>query len=154
MNFKYNINGKPVNVFIWGDQRDEVFVYDTDEVKCLVNNDKDGKYFIYNNEKIYIEDFIKYSMDDIKSFIRNKKLTSDLLCQAILSEGSESLRFLMPDFYNKENHIVKIQEGFNREIRQNFKFTLIDVHTDRVIYDSCISVFVGFLNKGIAKVAE
>ena len=61
------------------------------EFKRSVREDENGKFFTWNQHKIYVDNFKKISIQSIKD-----KLANDELCQAILSECLENVRFIIP----------------------------------------------------------
>lgn len=75
-------------------------------------------------------------MKELKEKIENGEwVTSDDLCQAIMTDGIENVRFIVPLnttcglFFLNANEfkdtVCKVEERWNREIKQNYKIVLI-----------------------------
>ena len=59
--------------------------------------DENGKFFTWNKNKIYIEDWIRIPMKEVKNKFENKEhVSTDVFCQAILTDGIDNVRFLVP----------------------------------------------------------
>lgn len=88
---------------------------------------------------------------------RGKWVTSDDLCQAILTDGIENVRFIVPfqiAFDNEKDIVCKIEERFNREVKQNYKIILIPEKNETgVTYvDYYTSDFVSLIKSGYIKI--
>ncbi len=65
-------------------------------------------------------------MKELKKRVENNEyMTSDELCQAILMEGIKDARFIVKMHDN--NMLCRVDERFNREVRQNYKLVLVPV---------------------------
>lgn len=139
-----------------------------------IREDKGGKFFTWNQHKIYLDNFKKTSIQDVKDKLeRGEWITSDELCQAIMSEGVENVRFIIPVYEvvsrdpfglgiiscSPNRHIDKkchIVEEFNRNVRDNYKFKLYvdeyDGHTCRYT-DMYVTDLVSELRSGFARIA-
>nr|DAR20305.1 MAG TPA: hypothetical protein [Caudoviricetes sp.] len=152
------------------DFHNEVSVEDTKTQKLYdrtIREDENGKFFTWNRNKIYLNDWIKISMKELKEKIKNGEwITSDDLCQAIMTDGIENVRFIVPlnttcgfGFFLNGNEfkdtLCKVEERWNREIKQNYKIVLIPVEPDENIASSCDYYtidFVSLIEKGYIKI--
>lgn len=137
-----------IRVFVWNDDfHNEVSVEDAETRKSYdrtIREDENGKFFTWNRNKIYLNDWIKISMKELKEKIENGEwITSDDLCQAIMTDGIENVRFIVPLnttcdlFFLNGNEfkdtLCKIEERWNREIKQNYKIVLVPVEPDESV---------------------
>ena len=91
-------------------------------------------------------------------------ITSDDLCQAIMTDGIENVRFMVPLntawglFLNGnefKDTLCKVEERWNREIKQNYKIVLIPEEPDDSVACSCdyyTTDFVSLIKKGYIKI--
>lgn len=105
-------------------------------------------------------------MKELKEKIENGEwVTSDDLCQAIMTDGIDNVRFMVPLnttcglFFLNGNEfkdtLCKVEERWNREIKQNYKIILIPVEPDESIASSCdyyTSDFVSLIKEGHIKI--
>lgn len=152
MTYKYKCGNEIIRVFVWNDDfHNEVSVEDTKTRKSYdrtIREDENGKFFTWNRNKIYLNDWIKISMKELKEKIENGEwITSDDLCQAIMTDGIENVRFIVPlnttcgfGFCLNGNEfkdtLCKVEERWNREIKQGYKIVLIPVESDESIASS------------------
>lgn len=152
MTYKYKCGNEVIRVFVWNDDfHNEVSVEDTKTRKSYdrtIREDENGKFFTWNRNKIYLNDWIKTSMKELKEKIKNGKwVTSDDLCQAIMTDGIENVRFVVPlnttcnvGFLLNGNEfkdtLCKVEERWNREVKQNYKIVLVPVEPDESIASS------------------
>ena len=152
MTYKYKCGNEVIRVFVWNDDfHNEVSVEDTKTRKSYdrtIREDKNGKFFTWNRNKIYLNDWIKTSMKELKEKIKNGEcVTSDDLCQAIMTDGIENVRFVVPlnttcnvGFLLNGNEfkdtLCKVEERWNREVKQNYKIVLVPVEPDESIASS------------------
>lgn len=152
MTYKYKCGNEVIRVFVWNDDfHNEVSVEDTKTRKSYdrtIREDKNGKFFTWNRNKIYLNDWIKTSMKELKDKIENGEwVTSDDLCQAIMTDGIENVRFIVPlnttcgfGFLLNGNEfkytLCRVEERWNREVKQNYKIVLIPVEPDESIASS------------------
>lgn len=152
MIYKYKCGDMIIRVFVWNnDFQNKVSVEDT-KTKNIYNRtireDSNGKFFTWNRKKIYITNWIKISMKEVKKKIENEEnVTSDDLCQAIMSDGIENARFIVPlnttscfgffangnDF---KNTLCKIEERYNRKVKQNYKIVFVPLVPNKNIISS------------------
>lgn len=72
-------------------------VHDKKLYKRTIREDEHGKFFTWNRNKIYLNDWIRTSMKELKQKIDNDEwVTSEDLCQAIMSDGVRNVRFIVP----------------------------------------------------------
>lgn len=172
MIYKYKCGNEVIRVFVWNDDfHNEVSVEDTKTQKSYdrtIREDENGKFFTWNRNKIYLNDWIKISMKELKEKIENGEwITSDDLCQAIMTDGIENVRFMVPlnttcglFFLNGnkfKDTLCKVEERWNREIKQNYKIVLIPVEPDDNVANSAdyyTEDFVSLIKCGNIKIAE
>lgn len=170
MIYKYKCGNEIIRVFVWDDDfHNEVSVEDTKTQKSYdrtIREDENGKFFTWNRNKIYLNDWIKISMKELKEKIENGEwITSDDLCQAIMTDGVENVRFIVPlntrcglFFLNRnefKDTLCKMEERWNREIKQNYKIVLIPVEPDDSVANSAdyyIEAFVSLIKCGNIKI--
>ena len=152
MYYRYKCGNKEIKVWIWNDDfHTEVSVTDNKNNKTYdrtIREDENGKFFTWNKNKIYLNNWIRTSMKELKEKIeRKEKCTSDDLCQAILSDGIDNVRFVVPlntvcgfGFFLDENKfkdtLCKIEERWNREVKQNYKLVVVPVEPDETVASS------------------
>jgi len=152
MTYKYKCGNEVIRVLVWNDDfHNEVSVEDTKTRKSydrIIREDKNGEFFTWNRNKIYLNDWIKTSMKELKEKIKNGEwVTSDDLCQAIMTDGIENVRFVVPlnttcnvGFLLNGNEfkdtLCKVEERWNREVKQNYKIVLVPVEPDESIASS------------------
>ena len=169
MIYKYKCGNEIIKVFVWNDDfHTEVTIEDTKTQKSYdrtIREDKNGRFFTWNRNKIYLNDWIKISMKELKEKIeKDEWITSDDLCQAIMTDGIENVRFMVPlntkwGFFLNGNEfkdtLCKVEERWNREIKQNYKIVLIPEKPDDSVASSCdyyTTDFVSLIKEGIIKI--
>lgn len=140
MEYKYKCGNETIRVWCWDDDfHNNVTVYTTDRnYDRTIREDKNGKFFTWNKHKIYLDDWIRISMSELKQRIANgEDVFDDDLCQAIMTDGVENARFIVP-FKTRcglyllngdefENVLCKVEESWNREVKRNYKLVLVPV---------------------------
>lgn len=163
MTYKYKCGNDIINVFVWSnDFHTDVAIYDKEAARSYdrtIREDKNGKFFTWNRNKIYLDDWIKISMLELKEKIeRGEWITSEELCQAILTDGIDNVRFIIPlNTAYAQNAIYKVEERFNREVKQDYKLILVPVTAnDDTMYeiDYYTKDLTGLLRAGIVKIAD
>lgn len=148
MNYKYNCGNEVIRVWVWDDDsRTEVSVMDNKTKKTYertIREDEGGKFFTWNKNKIYLDNWIRITMKELKDKIDSKEwCTSDELCQAILTDGVDNVRFIVPlntismrvfglslaDGNKFKDTLCKIKEEYLREVKRNYKLTLVPVES-------------------------
>lgn len=147
MNYKYKNGSKILNVWRWDDDFHTKVVVDGN-YDVEIQEDKAGKFFVWDERKIYINDWIRTSMRELKEKIKNGDwVTSDDLCQAILTDGIDNVRFIVPlnvtcgfgfllDGNKTEDTLCKVVESFNREVKNNYKIRVVPVEANEKIASS------------------
>ena len=143
MTYKYKCGDEVIRVWVWDDDfHTDVSVSDNKTHKSYnrtIREDKNGKFFTWNKNKIYLNDWIRISMKELNERVERKEwITSDDLCQAILSDGIENVRFIVPlrsGFLSKEykDVLCKIKEEYNREVKGNYKLVVVPVEPDMTV---------------------
>lgn len=147
MNYRYNCGNEVVRVWVWDDDfHTEVTVTDNKTNKGYertIREDGNGKFFTWNKNKIYLNDWIRTSMKELKEKVDRKEwVTSDDLCQAILSDGVENARFIVPmglslgffvDGSRFKDVECKIEERRYRAVKENYKIVVVPVETDEEV---------------------
>ena len=98
MKRKYNINGKIVRAYL-GYFKDEIEIEKDDgntEVKLPVMTDDGGDYFVYKNNKVYVNDFVKVSFEEFMQAVRDGMAFDDIFVNMLLSEGIDKIQFDVP----------------------------------------------------------
>lgn len=141
MYYNYKCGNGVIKVFVNYDNDKNVDVVGdkNNYTRTVHSDDNGGKFFTWNKNKVYLNDWIRTPMGEFKKRIENKEfITSDELCRAILSAGVENVKFIVPMgkmcigniFYDPsktEDKLCKIEETFNRYVAQNYKIKLITV---------------------------
>ena len=149
MYYKYNCGDEVIRVWFVDDNiHDTVDVEDNKTKKQYertIREDENGRFFTWNKHKIYLNDWIRISLKEIKEKIENGEwVTSDDLCQAIMTDGVENARFIVPlntvcvggFFLNGNEHkdvLCKVEERYNREVKSNYKLYLSPVEPDDTV---------------------
>lgn len=155
MKYRYKCGNKEISVWVWNDDfHTEVTVTSSKDSKTYdrtIREDENGKFFTWDKNKIYLNDWIRTSMKELKEKVDKKEwLTSDDLCQAILSDGIENVRFIVPlnivsargfgisllDGNKTKETICKIEERYNREVKQNYKLVVVPAEPDETVANS------------------
>lgn len=152
MFYKYKCGNEVIKVFVWNNEfHSTVSVEDAKTRKSYertIREDENGKFFTWNRNKIYLNDWVKISMRELKEKIENEEfVTSDDLCQAIMTDGIENVRFIVPlnticgfgfllngnDF---KDTLCKVEERPLREVKNNYKIVLVPVEADESVASS------------------
>ena len=171
MHYKYKCGNEVIKVWHWDDDfHTEVTVTDNKSGKCYertIREDDDGRFFTWNKNKIYLNNWIRSSMKELKEKINNKEwVTSDDLCQAILSDGIENVRFIVPlntvcgfgfflDGNKFKDTLCKIEERWNREVKNNYKLIVVPVEPDETVAsygDFYTSSMISLIKEGHIKI--
>lgn len=131
MNYRYNCGDEVIRVGVWdNDLHATVIVTDNKTKKAYIRSiheDENGTFFTWNKNKIYLDNWIRTSMKELKEKVDRKEwITSDDLCQAILSDGVDNVRFIIPLYtvsgglgtsLKTKGTVCKIEERYNREVK-------------------------------------
>lgn len=101
MIYEYKCGNEIIRVFVWNDEfHNTVSVEDPNTNSSYdrtIREDKNGKFFTWNKNKIYLDDWIRITLRELKERVENDEwVISDDLCQAILTDGIENARFIVP----------------------------------------------------------
>lgn len=99
MRYNYKCNGKILQVWSWDDDfhKDVSIQMKDKEVNKPILNDVNGKYFVWDNTKIYLNNYISYSLVELDSKLKNDEwVTDDNFVQSIIHDGIENTRFFVP----------------------------------------------------------
>ena len=144
MTYKYQCGEQVIDVWYSTTVKPKVVTVCTrkKDYRRTIHEDERGLFFTWNHEKIYLDNWIRTSMKELKQRIDNKddSVTDDDLCIAIMSDGVDKVRFNVPinkraglffldgcDFKMVE---CKIVESFNREVKNKYKITFVTVVPD------------------------
>ena len=152
MDYKYNCGNEVIRVWVWNDDfHTKVSVTDNKTKKTYertIREDECGKFFTWNKNKIYLDNWIRITMKELKDKIDSKEwCTSDELCQAILTDGVDSVRFIVPmnivsmrvlgisfaDGDKFKDTLCKIKNEYIHDVKHNYKLTLIPVEPSESI---------------------
>jgi hypothetical protein len=170
LNYKYLCNNEILKVYM-SSFDNTVSIYTDKEYEIPIEKDQNGKYFMWKNTKIYLDNWIKTSMLEVKQKVESgETVFADELCNAILSDGVENVRFSVPlDFTfrermykkshgeacNSKETICKIEESELRKITDGYKITVVPVEkTGEVIEkdDYYLSDFASLICSGHIKI--
>jgi hypothetical protein len=171
MIYKYKCNDEILEVWVSPYKyHGHVTVYDKTGHDVKIQEDEQGEFFVWKDTNININDWIKISMKELKEMIDKKEfVTSDMLCQAILSDGIDNARFMVPlntvslcmfdialiDCDNFKDTLCKIKEEWNREVRQDYKLVLVPVENDETVesrHEYYTSDMIQLIQEGIIKI--
>ena len=171
MYYKYKCGSEIIRVWVWDDDYHTTVTVEDEKINRnydrTIQEDKNGKFFTWNKCKIYLNNWIRVSMKEFKEKIENNEwVVSDDLCQSILSDGVENVRFIVPfntvasfGFLLNGNEfkdtLCKIVERPNREVKQNYKLTLVPVGKDESVSSSrdyYTSSFISLIQSGHIKI--
>ena len=148
MRYKYKCDNEIIEVWMWDNEfHNKVEVKDRKTSKFYertIREDENGKFFTWNKHKIHLHDWVRVSLEELKKKIEHGEwVTSDDLCQAILTDGIDNARFIVPlntvcgDGNKFKDTLCKVEERCNREVKQNYKLTLVSVEPDNDVESYC-----------------
>jgi len=174
MTFKFNNNGEILNVFVRSNEFATSVIVENSkngkDYERTIREDTDGKFFTWNKHKFYLNDFMPIHMAELKTKVdAGEWITSDEICQAILTEGVDNVRFSVPlnlvsasicgstllDGDKEENVECKVVESYNRKVSTNYKLDLVPVTpSDRYANhrDWYTTDFVSAIRQGYIKI--
>lgn len=132
-----------------------------------IHTDHKGSFFTWDKQKVYLDNWIRLPMKELKEQIERKKsVTAYDLCTAILSDGVDKARFIVPmntiafpgifangcDFKNVECRVV---EEFNREVANCYKLVCVPVTPDVTVVpkrEFYVLDMLSLLEDGIIKI--
>lgn len=103
MRYNYKCNGKILHVWLWDGydhfHKDVVLQVNNRKIKRPILNDVSGeRYFVWHNTKVYLNNYISYSLAELDERIKNgdEFVSGDDFVQSILHDGAKNVRFLAP----------------------------------------------------------
>lgn len=166
MYFKYNCNGKVINVFRYmSNEFNKTVEVDSGKksfIRSLHKDDK-GEFFTWNKQKIYVNNWIRMSMSELKNHIEKNDihLMSDDLCIGIMTDKPENVRLRVPSNLlmcnnSKDTVICHIEEGFNREVSHNYKLRLVHIMDNGVkrYHDTYTSDLFSLIRSNIVTIED
>lgn len=119
-----NLN-KNDSITIWDDLKEK-------DIYRTIRKDNQGLFFTWNRIKYYINDYYKYTKEDIVNAINNKNLTDDIFTQGIINYGINKIVIKIPEkiyYYNggsMEKLIdSRIEEYNSFKISDNYKINIV-----------------------------
>lgn len=170
MIYKYKCNDEILEVWVSPYKyHRHVTVYDKTGHDVEIQEVEQGKFFVWKGTKIYLNDWIRISMKELKEKIDKKEfVTSGMLCQAILSDGIENARFSVPlnivlfDIFGvsivddtTKDTICRIEEEWNREVRQDYKLVVVPIEKDETVesrHEYYTTDMIQLIQEGIIKI--
>ena len=174
MDYKYNCGNEVIRVWVWNDDfHTEVSVTDNKTKKTYertIREDEGGKFFTWNKNKIYLDNWIRITMKELKDKIDRKEWCTDSeFCQAIMTDGVDSVRFIVPlntismkvlglplaDGDDFKDVLCKIKEDYLHEVKNNYKLQVIPVEpTEDTISrrEFYTGDMLGLIKSGIIKI--
>ena len=173
MNFKYRCRGHEITVWRWNTEfHPNVEVeLGNKRIPKTIQEDEGGRFFTWDKEKIYLEDWIRVSMSEFKKKFENGDwLTSDDLCRSIKTDGAGNVRFKVPmniiqvsipgiiQVTNGECKTVlcTIIEDWNRKIFDGYKLRLVPVEDEEVesYHDFYTADFFSMIKAGVVTIED
>ena len=145
MYYNYLCNGEKVRVFKWNYKFRGVTVdYKGNEYDLPILTDDKDDYIIWKETKIYLDDFVKISIEELNNKKKEDKywLIDEYLVTAILSEGVKNVGFVLKE----NNTLYKIDES-KYQVKNNYKITLVG--PDKLRHDFYIMDFTYMVMDGI-----
>ncbi|MFF2531281.1 hypothetical protein ACFVS2_20475 [Brevibacillus sp. NPDC058079] len=136
-----------------------------------VHTDQQGKrYFVWNSTRMYLEFLKDYTMKKIKDMIeKGEHVTDKELVLAIINDGIENVRFIVPCFKRSgadifgfgiftsetEDVLCKVSEH-RYKVKDQYKLTLVPENPNPMVSsrDFYTMDFMGLLRAGIIKMAR
>lgn len=156
MTYNYKCGDEIITVWRWSgwleDFHDHVSVHTKEGCyDRTIREDDGGKFFTWNKHKIYLDDWIRVTMKELKQKIDNNgHVFSHDLSQAIMTDGPENVRFLVPlyvrDFFpvigffltrgdETKDVLCKVSE-YEHKVSDNYKITVVPVEADETVESS------------------
>lgn len=144
MYYNYLCNGEKIRVFNWNNKPRVTVDYEGNEYDLPILTDDCGDYFVWKGTKIYLDDFVKISIEELNNKKKEDKywLIDEYLVTAILSEGVKNVGFVLKE----NNTLYKIDES-KYQVKNNYKITLVG--PDKLHHDFYIMDFTYMVMDGI-----
>ena len=144
-----NLN-KNDSISIWDDLKEK-------DIYRTIKEDNKGLFFTWNRIKYYINDYYKYTKEDIVNAINNKNLPDDMFTQGIINYGVDKIVIKVPEKmydynYGSMKKLIdsKIKEYNSFKISDNYKINTIS--NDGRKENWYIINLIIFLIEGICKI--
>ena len=146
MYLKYNVNDKIIRTW-YVNFRDTIDI-ENEKGKTIaqlpIKSDDRGKYFIYNGQKIYKNEFVKVSFEDFMTAVKNNEAFDDIFINMLMSEGIDNIQLEVPmntisgpvvfgicladgsNFVNKKCRIIEREH----KIEDNYKIDVEVIEND------------------------
>lgn len=170
MYYKYKCKDEIIKVWVWNTTYHKEVTVHTDKKPYdrTIREDSKGKFFTWNKEKIYLNDWVRMTMKELKEKIdRDEWVVSDDLTQAILTDGVENVRFECPlnpiDFViggvalcnasESVRTLCKVTEK-RYKVENNYKLTVVPVDENLMVGSNnyYISDMIGLIKDGHIKI--
>lgn len=99
MTYRYNCNGKEIKVWLWDDDFHKNVTVNTTkkEIDKPIQTDETGKFFVWDKTKIYLKDYLSYSIEEFSELLeKDEWVTDDDFTQAIIHDGIDKVHFFVP----------------------------------------------------------
>lgn len=171
MYFKYNINGKIICTW-YGYFKDVVDIENQkgETVAQLpIESDNKGKYFVYDGQKVYKNEFVKVSFEDFMTSVKNHIAFDNEFITMLMSEGIDNIQLEVPmntisgpfnfgvcfaDAAEFKNKLCRITER-KYKIEDNYKIEVEVIENDGITVahrSFYTSDMVSFIRDGLIKV--
>lgn len=137
-------------ITIWDDLKEK-------DIYRTIRKDNKGLFFTWNRIKYYINDYYKYTKEDIVNAINNKNLPDDMFTQGIINYGVDKIVIKVPEKmydynYGSMKKLIdsKIKEYNSFKISDNYKINTIS--NDGRKENWYIINLIIFLIEGICKI--
>lgn len=175
MYYNFNINGEKTRVWMWNDDfHTSVGVDDCKrnrQFERTIRTDENGKkFFTWNKTKVYLKNYITMSMKELKEKIETGEwIIGDDLTQAILHDGIENVRFIVPlnpvsiavpelgfalcDGMKYVDVLCKVVEK-RHKVKDNYKIDIVPVDENAMVgsHDFYTCDFVSMIKSGHIKI--
>lgn len=167
MYYTYLCRDKRITVYVGLGNVETVTILDNKtgkQFKRSVHKDNKGLFFTWDKFKIYLTDWVRMPISQIKNKIETSgDLTTEEVCQAILSEGLNNVRFIVPMYENEVQFgflkgtkptLCKVSESCESNIRMNFlvRFIPVESSNPNLYVDYTTSELVSALKRGDIKI--
>ena len=167
MYYKYHCGDDVIRVFSYAASipfdKTVIVEVGSRDYTCSVHKDEKGEFFTWNKQKIYINDWIRMTMAELRDNLHNEDywMVSDDLCIAIATDGPENVRLEVPNkllCLNKDGmSICHIDETeYNRKVLQNYKLNLMyeGKDGDRRVIDFYTSDLFSMIRSGLITIRD
>ena len=165
MRYKFN-KGTDKELEIWSSvylpnisENDRITIWDDLKEKDIyrtIREDNNRLFFTWNRIKYYINDYYKYTKEDIVNAINNKNLPDDMFTQGIINYGVDKIVIKVPEkmYYNygSVEKLIdsKIEEYHSFKLSDNYKINT--VNNDGYKEDWYVIDLISFLTEGMCKI--